>query len=74
MVYSEVIKNNWHLLLPKKKRYTKADVKNVMKKDNTLSEKIARFIVVCTAIFHDAEYSNWIANYNSLKSQIKRMV
>jgi len=73
MIYSDVIKNNWHLLLPKKKKYTKTDIKKILKKIN-VSEQIARFIVLCTAIYYDTTCSIYIYNYNNTKNQIKRMI
>jgi hypothetical protein len=69
MVYSDVIKNNLHLLLPKKAKYTKRDVDAIaiesffdskLNAGNTFSEKQAIFIVKCIAIFHNAECSNFI--------------
>lgn len=83
MIYSDVINNNWHLLLPKKEKYTKRDIDKVflesffdgkLNNGSTFSEKQARFIVMCTAIFHDAETSDYVTNYNSRKNEIKRMI
>jgi len=71
MVYSDVIKNNWHLLLPKKEKYTRIDSNKVwlsslfdnkLNNGNAFSENQARFITVCTAIFHNAKYSKILSN------------
>jgi len=72
MVYSEIINDKLHLLLNKKNKYTKADINTLRKKDNSLTENKARFIVLCTAIFHNTETSNYIKDYHSQKNEIKR--
>ncbi len=70
MIYSDVINNNWHNLLPKKKKYTKRDLDKLyieslfdktLNNGNTFTENQARFIIVCTAIYHDAEYSKTLS-------------
>jgi hypothetical protein len=70
MVYGEVLKNEWHMILPKKAKYTKRDIDRVymeslldstLNSGHTFTEQQARFIVICTAIFHDAEYSKAVA-------------
>jgi len=72
MIYSDVISNNWHTILPKKSKYTKRDIDKVLIESlfdsklnagNTFSKKQARFIVVCTSIFYDAEYSKTVMHY-----------
>jgi hypothetical protein len=81
MVYSDVIKNKWHLILSKKDKYTKRDVDKVwiesfMNKEInngiTFTEQECVFIALCTAVFHDSNYSMYIGNYHSKKSQLKR--
>ena len=66
MVYNDVINNNWHKILPKKSKYTKRDSDKIilvslfnskLNNGKTFTENEARFITVCTAIFHDAEHS-----------------
>ena len=65
MTYADVLKNNWHKILPKKKKYTKRDLDKVWIESffdknlagKTFSENEARFITVCTAIYHNAEHS-----------------
>lgn len=59
MVYSDVIKNNWHLLLPKKNKYTKKDYKKLLTKQNQFEPKEVFFIVRCISIFHDTECSRF---------------
>ncbi len=66
MTYTEVLNNNWHKLLPEKKKYTKRDMDDVLIK-SLLNNKInggktftynqARFITICTAIFYNVPYS-----------------
>jgi len=63
VVYNDVIENNYHLLLPKKKKYTKTDYKKLLKLLPELEYKQIFFIVKCTAIYHDTEYSKF---FNSL--------
>ena len=70
MVYSDVTKNNWHLLLPKKEKYNKNDIKKILKLIK-VDEKIARFIVLCTSVFYDSECTDYINNYNSINSKVK---
>jgi hypothetical protein len=60
MVYSEVIEKKLHELLPKKQKYTISDFKKIQKLKPELSLSEARFVVICTSIFHDAEYSRLI--------------
>lgn len=70
MVYSDVIKNNLHLILPKKNKYTKRDVDKIIIKSlfnktlnsgNTFTEKQAKFIVKCIAIYHNTDYSKYVS-------------
>jgi hypothetical protein len=60
MIYSNVIENKLHELLPKKKKYNITDFKKIRKLKPELSLSEARFVVICTSIFHDAEYSKKI--------------
>ena len=66
MIYNDVISRGWHLILPKKQKYTARDVKKIIEISSSNPKlnggrpfdwKPARFITICTAIFHDAEYS-----------------
>jgi hypothetical protein len=83
MIYSDVINNNWHTILPKKAKYTKADIDRVMVHSlfkpfngRTLSEREARFIVLCTAIYHDADWSKFVGQYHRImeRKAIKGML
>jgi hypothetical protein len=69
MVYDDVINNSWHKILPQKKKYTKRDIDKVMTESlfnsnlnngNTFNAKQARFIVLCTAIHHEADCSRTV--------------
>jgi hypothetical protein len=67
MVYSDVVNNGW--ILPKKKKYTMRDVNNIVvdslfTRGSTLSTRTAVFIVKCSAIYHDTDYSNSVMRYN----------
>lgn len=70
MQYSDVVKQG--LILPKKKKYTMRDVKNVMT-DSLFTKKIGRtwtlreaiFIVKCSATYHDTDYSNSLIGYDA---------
>jgi len=66
MVYSEVIKNNWHLLLPKKAKYTKADYKKLLKEYSEFTYNQAFFIVKCIAVFHDADFSRFFHSIDNI--------
>lgn len=66
MVYSEVINNGWHLLLPKKSKYTKEDYLTLLNNAKQFSPKDAFFIVKCTAIFHDVEYSDFFNDVTNI--------
>ena len=61
MVYSDVIKKGQHKILPAKKFYTMADVKKVwldgFLDGISFTDSEAKFIVICTAIFHNAKCS-----------------
>lgn len=63
MVYSDIVKNG--LILPKKEKYTIKDFNNLV--NSGTEPKQARFICVCSAIFHSTEYSK---TFNSLKMRI----
>ena len=65
MVYSDVIAAN--LILPRKQKYTMRDVKNVMIESlfkpyngKTIDFETAAFIVKCSAVYHNTDYSNTI--------------
>jgi len=55
MVYSDVLKRD--LLLPKKAKYTKSDCDKLIKAGVNASE--ARFICICSAIYHETGYSKF---------------
>ena len=61
MVYSDVVKNNWHKILPKKEKYTISDVKKVwihgFISGHIFTDSESKFIVICTAIVHHATCS-----------------
>lgn len=65
MVYSDVVARG--LILPRKEKYTKADVDAVMVgslfsgERHTFSEQEAAFIVKSSAVFHDTDYSEAVA-------------
>lgn len=66
MVYSDVV--NAGLILPKKNKYTIQDVYNTQAKSlfepvdgSTLTLRQAAWIVKCSAIFHDTEYSKSVS-------------
>ena len=63
MVYSDIVKNG--LILSKKKKYTIKDFEKLVKAGT--EPKQARFICICSAIFHSTEYSK---SFNSLKMRI----
>lgn len=63
MVYSDVVAAN--LILPRKQKYTMRDVKSVMLEslfkpynNKTIDLETAVFIVKCSAVFHDTDYSD----------------
>lgn len=58
MIYSEVVKNG--LILPKKSIYTIRDYNKLVKAGT--APKIARFICICSAVFHNVEYSKTFDN------------
>ena len=64
MVYSDVINNG--LILPRKNKYTKKDF-NILISAGT-EPKEARFICICSAIYHNTEYSNF---FNSSKTRFQ---
>jgi hypothetical protein len=65
MVYSDVVAQG--LILPRKDKYTMRDVNDLMvsslfkNKGATMEESTARFIVKCSAIYHDVNYSDTVA-------------
>lgn len=71
MTYSDVV--NKGLVQPKKEKYTMRDVHKVSKELN-VSESHARFICVCSAIYHDTDYSKYLGSYHSQDNKVKRMV
>lgn len=68
MVYSDVVNQN--LILPKKQKYTLRDCKtlqinSLFQSGGTMSNNTARFIVQCSAVYHGAEYSKAVSNYEN---------
>lgn len=64
MVYSDVVEKGY--ILPKKDKYTMRDVNNLIVESlfhmgNTLTLQEALFIVKCSAIYHDTDYSKAIS-------------
>ncbi len=63
MLYSDVINNGWHKILPKKDKYTKKDMDSVwiasfmdptLNNGKTFDVETARWIVFCTAVYYNA--------------------
>lgn len=61
MVYSDVIKNNYHLILPKRNKYTKRDWLYLLKESRSPPSECF-FVVKCTAIYHDSQWSKFFDN------------
>ena len=68
MVYTQVV--NSDLILPVKQKYTMRDVNKLVNDSlfhpvngRTLTEHDAIFIVKCSAIYHNTDYSNAIRDY-----------
>lgn len=62
MLYSEVVSSK---LLPKKEKYTKRDVDRVILNSlfngpKTYSTRQAKFIVVCSSIYHETKCSEYV--------------
>lgn len=55
MIYSDII--NKGLILSKKNKYTKKDVDKLLQQGFAIRQ--AKFIVKCSAIFHNTEASNF---------------
>lgn len=53
MLYSQATAQ---YLLPAKRKYTMRDVAHVMRA-HSLCQRVARFVVVCSAIYHNTDYS-----------------
>lgn len=64
MVYSDILKNG--LLLPQKSKYTKRDFEKLVKAGNAPKE--ARFICICSAIYHNSIYSGF---FDSLELRVE---
>ena len=68
MVYSEVVNNG--MIVPVKKKYTMRDVNKLVTDSlfnpvngKTLSVHDAIFIIKCSAIYHDTDYSDTIRDF-----------
>lgn len=68
MVYTDIVNSN--LILPVKDKYTMRDVKRLISESlfnpvngRTLTEQDAVFIVKCSAIYHNTDYSQSIRDY-----------
>ena len=73
MVYSDVEKQGYFETVEQKKKYSITDVKKLVQKNKNVSMQQAIFIIKCVAVFHNAELSNTIYNYNTIKSELKRI-
>ncbi len=69
-VYSDIVKAG--LILPKKAKYTMADVNKIMLASlfkpvdgKTLTEREAIFIVKCSAVYHDTDYADSLIGYDA---------
>ena len=77
MVYSEVVDNG--LILPCKRLYTMKDVHRVQvsslfsdKRGKTITTGEAVFIVKCSAVYHNTEYSKTVRDWH--KSTLKTII
>lgn len=59
MLYGEVVKNGW--ILPKKKFYTIRDYRKLLEQGH--NPKTARFIVICSAVYHDTDCTKIFYSY-----------
>ena len=69
MVYTQVVNNG--MILPVKQKYTMRDVNRLVTESlfnpiegRTLTEHDAVFIVKCSAIYHNTDYSETIRKYS----------
>lgn len=69
-VYSDIVKAG--LILPKKAKYTMADVNALIvnslfrpRVTHTLSTREAIFIVKCSAVYHDTDYADSLIGYDA---------
>jgi len=76
MVYSDVIKNKYHELLPRKEKYTRRDINKIIELsffDSGLNGgqifdyRTARFIVLCAAIFYNTKTSKNVSDQPKVK-------
>lgn len=63
MVYSDIVKAG--MILPKKSRYTIREYRALRGKGYSAS--LARFIIVCSAVYHDAVWSHSLDNLEKLQ-------
>lgn len=63
MVYSDVIKAG--MILPKKPRYTIRDYSKLRKQGFSIAA--ARFIVLCSAVYHETSYSKSLDSLEKLQ-------
>ena len=79
MVYSDVIGNGWHKILPIKAKYTKKDVDKILNysllnMERTFSIKEAKFVVQCTAIYYNgiekAECSKYVTRHDPVEGMV----
>lgn len=66
MTYKDVIEKELHKLLPQKRKYTKKDYLKLLKTNKNYNASELFFIVKCTAIFYEAEYSKFFNNKNNI--------
>lgn len=63
MVYADVVKAG--MILPKKARYTIRDFRGLREK--RYSSSLARFILVCSAVYHNTTWSHSLDNLERLQ-------
>lgn len=63
MVFNDVVKSG--MILPKKSRYTIREYRALRKKG--YSSSLARFILVCSAVYHNTVWSHSLDNLEKLQ-------
>lgn len=69
--YSKIVQNE--MILPFKEKFTLKDVNKVIKNQPELSIETACFVVICSAIFHDVDYSRSITELKSKQNTVAAM-
>jgi len=70
MKYSDVVKLG--LIQEYKEKYNVCDVRKVQSEHNLTFEE-ASFVIKCSAMEHDTDYSLTVRNSNTIKSKVSRM-